>query len=371
MTDLDKFLAEIIRDYEAYADFIEEDQKLPPEEALSEVLQVLLNVSCLREEGRYPSFRVCFISPDSKYLDAYIFSRVFLFHDPVEFSVSKLHKLAPALNPEISYLMLDLSEKPYKTVGILAAHTSLSESIVNFKPGGTRMPQIPNILVKDPGNLEFCFGEISVVSYFCSETAHFRTDTLTSTLVAEKLRSGSNIPEADRLMFLYKVIRLINSYRHGGNVFIVPNNKDLTGIIDTKYELPAHLFGENRSDYLSSDIVRKKHISVYADIVARLSCVDGGVVLNKDLALIGFGGQAIADLTNIKPPKMRFVAYDGHIEANRRFNDKGMRHRACYRFCEMIDDSVALIFSQDGSIQACTQDEDQVVVYLNVGIPSL
>ena len=93
--------------------------------------------------------------------------------------------------------------------------------------------------------------------------------------------------------------------------------------------------------------------------------------MNKDLDLIGFGGQGIADLPSIKPPRMRFVACDGHVEADRKFNDNGMRHRACYRFCEMIDDSVALIFSQDGSIEACTQDEGQVVVYLNVGIPSL
>ena len=44
---------------------IEEDQKLPVKEVLEEVCQVLLNVSCMREEGRFPSFRVSFLSPNS------------------------------------------------------------------------------------------------------------------------------------------------------------------------------------------------------------------------------------------------------------------------------------------------------------------
>ena len=45
MTDLDLFVDDIIKDYERFSSIIEEDQKLPPREALSKVLHVLLNVS--------------------------------------------------------------------------------------------------------------------------------------------------------------------------------------------------------------------------------------------------------------------------------------------------------------------------------------
>ena len=267
--------------------------------------------------------------------------------------------------------MLNLDEKPYKIVGILAAHTSLPDEIMKFRHSGTRMPKIPNILVKEPGKLEFCFGETPVVGYYTGETTHFRTDTFTSTLVAEKLRKGSKARDSDRLILLYKIIQLIHSYKHGGHLLIVPNDCSLKGIVDIKYKLPAPLFEEKKGDYLSSEEARKKHISVYADLVAKLSCVDGGVVLNKDLDLIGFGSEAIVNTTNVAPPQMRFVAYDGHIETDRKFNDNGMRHRASYRLCELIEDSVVIVFSQDGSIKACTQDEGQVVVYQNVGIPIL
>ncbi len=152
-------------------------------------------------------------------------------------------------------------------------------------------------------------------------------------------------------------------------MFIVPNDTPLPNIIDVKYKLPAHFPGENKMDHLNIETARKKDISVYADIVARLSCVDGGVVINKNLDLIGFGAQAIVDLTNIAPPKMRFVTCDDQFDEGKKFNDNGMRHRACYRFAELIDDSVVVIFSQDGSIKACTKFEGEVVVYQDVAIP--
>ena len=46
----------------------EEDQLLPSRDTLVKVCEILLNTSCLREEGRYSSFRVCFASPESELL---------------------------------------------------------------------------------------------------------------------------------------------------------------------------------------------------------------------------------------------------------------------------------------------------------------
>ena len=71
---------------------LEDDQKLPPRDVMEEVCQTLLNVSCLREEGRFPTFRVCFIKPDSELLDTYIYSHVLLFKEPILFTTRELHK---------------------------------------------------------------------------------------------------------------------------------------------------------------------------------------------------------------------------------------------------------------------------------------
>ena len=132
MADVRQFVNAIIKDYMQYSDNLEEGQKLPPEEALLEICSILLNVSCLQEEGRYSTFRVCFISPDSEYLEPYVYSRVLRFSEEIELSTGKLHKLSPALNADVSYLMLDASKKPYSIIGILSAYTSLFENRMTF-----------------------------------------------------------------------------------------------------------------------------------------------------------------------------------------------------------------------------------------------
>ena len=94
--------------------------------------------------------------------------------------------------------MLDVARKPYSMIGILSAHTSLFENLMTFSSKGTRMPRIPNILVEKPGRLEFCCGETPLVCYSAGEVTHFRTNTFTSTLVADQLRNGSSVQETDR-----------------------------------------------------------------------------------------------------------------------------------------------------------------------------
>ena len=65
MDGVTAFVDAIYDCYHKLIRIIEEDQKLPSKEILEDVCQVLLNVSCMREEGRFPSFRVCFVQPES------------------------------------------------------------------------------------------------------------------------------------------------------------------------------------------------------------------------------------------------------------------------------------------------------------------
>ena len=184
-----------IRDYE-------EDQILPPKGIVEEVCQVLLNISSMREEGRFPSFRVCFVKPDSELLKVYIYSHVLLFKNPIEFNTRTIHKLAPALNPAMSYLMVDTSEKPFRAVGIIASYTAWEKIMTKELMSGNRMPRIPNILVNGPGELDACFGENSIVNYVSGNCVFFRKDTFTSTLIAEELAKDTQVSEKERLQLL-------------------------------------------------------------------------------------------------------------------------------------------------------------------------
>ena len=115
--------------------------------------------------------------------------------------------------------------------------------------------------------------------------------------------------------------------------------------------------------------MRPKDIVTYADMIAKLTCVDGSVVLTKDLDLIGFGAETLVDKMQRRQPDVRFIGYDGEEETSKQFKDYGMRHRAGYRFCDAVKGSVAIIVSQDGSIECCTEHDGVVYVYENVALP--
>ena len=57
MSDISTFVDSVYDLYDQAVSDMEDDQKLPPRDILEEVCQVLLNVSCMREEGRFPRNR--------------------------------------------------------------------------------------------------------------------------------------------------------------------------------------------------------------------------------------------------------------------------------------------------------------------------
>ena len=370
MSDITYFIDTVYKRFEQLDYCTEEDQELPSREDLEDVCQVLLNVSCMKEEGRYPAFRVCFIDPESPILDVYLYSHVLLFDEPILFANRELHKLAPALNSSMSYLILDISKKPFMITGLIASYTNWEQIMTRELTTGNRMPRIPNISVVEPGKLEACFGESPIVSYSSGTCLSFRTDTFTSTVIAEELRKDSTVSEEDRLSLLYRAIWHANGYGHGGHIYVVPSLEACAGLIEIKYRLPSpFLFGHDHEKNHVFGRMREKEIAAYADMIAKFTSVDGAVVLNKNLDLLGFGAETVVDVSSRETPAMRFISHDGLVDPTRHFNDNGMRHRACYRFCNAVEGTVAIIMSQDGTVKACTRHDGSVYVYDNVALP--
>ena len=350
----------------------EEDQQLPPKDVFEEVFHVLLHVSCMREEGRFPSFRVCFVEPDSAFLNTYIYAHALLFQDPIPFNTRELHRLAPALNPNMSYLMLDTSDHPFSIIGIMASYTTWEKIMTRELTTGNRMPQIPNIHVNGPGDLRICFGEASIVNYRSGHCVFFRTDTFTSTLIASQLAKDSIVPEAERLQLLHRLLWHMNNSDHGAAIMIVPSAESCMDFVDIKYPLSSsYLFGDDNRSVRISGKARDKEIITYVDMIAKLTSVDGGVILTKNFDLVGFGAETLIDKMKNILPSMCFMSHDNTEDKSKHFKDHGMRHRAGYRFCNAVEGSVAFIISQDGSIEACTKYNGNVVVYDNVALPLL
>ncbi len=370
MAEIGKFINTIIEHYNAAGPWLEEDQKLPPRKVLLKVCHVLLDVSTMREEGRYPSFRVCFIDPYSELINMYLHSHTLLFEKPIEFSTKELHRLAPALNPNISYLMLDTRSNPYKIIGINASYTMWENILLKASNSGNRMPRIPNFFLKGPGEVDACIGETTLLSFRSGVFGFYRTDVFTSTYIADELKRNSDIDDEDRLRVLYRILWKAMAYNHGGSIFIVPSEEACKEHLSIKYRIPsAFAFGIHDDPYLSPDGTAVKEVITYADILAKFTSVDGAVVLNKNLELIGFGAESIIADQGVKEPLMCFIGYDDQEKKMRRFNDQGMRHRVCYRLCSMVEGTVAIIISQDGSVECCTKKNGKVIVYDNISLP--
>ncbi len=347
----------------------EEAQQLPPSDELMKLCSTLLNVSCMREEGKFSSFRVCFMQSGSDFLDAYVYAHSLSFEKPIPFTVKALRKLTPAINPGMSYLVLDLKHKPLMVTGIIAAYSTWDKVIAGELSDGSMMPMIPNLYVKAPGEIDGCLGENTIVSYSFGGTVISRYDVFRDTLVADELRNGSSVSEQERNHFLSRVLWKVDKYRHGGTILIVPSAESCAGFIDVKYKLPCRfLFNEEKSLIDISDSVRQNELVSYSDFIAKLTTVDGAVLLTKDLDLIGFGVEILTDRMGQKEPSMRFITSDNSVDMGRRFTDNGTRHRSGYRFVHEVEDSVVIIISQDGAVKACTENEGDVVVYDNIAL---
>ena len=369
MTEIRDFVNTFTKLYNNDGYTKEEDQQLPSVAILNDICSTILNAGCIQEEGRFSSFRVCFLKPGSDILDAYVYSHRLELETPVPFTVSGLWKLAPAINPSMSYLTLDISSKPYMITGIIASYTTWEKRRTGEKSTGSTMPLIPNFHSKGPGEIDACMGERVIVSYSFGKSLISRSDVFQSSAVADCLRSGSDISDSERFRFIARVLWNVNHYRHGGALLILPEGCEESEYIDIKYKVKSRfLFNDDKSLVDMVKAARDKELISYSDFIAKLTTVDGAVVLDKNLNLYGFGAEILTDRMERHTPSMCFLKTDNTEDITKKFNDNGTRHRSGYRLCNSIENSVAIICSQDGTVRACTKVDGTVVVYSNIVI---
>jgi hypothetical protein len=103
-------------------------------------------------------------------------------------------------------------------------------------------------------------------------------------------------------------------------------------------------------------------IEHFADYLAGLAAVDGAIVLTQQLDLVGFGVEVQA--TQV-PLERVYRALD--LEAKQRqplaVDHGGTRHRAAYRLCLAAPECLAIVVSQDSTVQFVHEQAGQVVVW--------
>jgi hypothetical protein len=191
---------------------------------------------------------------------------------------------------------------------------------------------------------------------------------------------------------LRRAIQLVRGARHGGMILVVNAPLEATSkaldCLRLKYRFgqdePSRRYrtlllqileavaaaSPNRSvgwsDFASnaSEHLEKLEQAVFelSRVIANLAAIDGAVVLDKRLGLLGFGAEVSAELPT---PRRVWRALDteGRERKAEDFENVGTRHRAAYRFVNDHPDGLAIVISQDGGVSFVANRAHEVVFW--------
>ena len=116
---------------------------------------------------------------------------------------------------------------------------------------------------------------------------------------------------------------------------------------------------QEMEDFILSEI--DESFIELSNLYADLMNVDGALVVSENFELIGFGAEVIAE----NPVRQVYRALD--VEANETLmeqaDNSGTRHRAAYRIVAAVQNCLAVVISQDGSISFVANRNGQVVYW--------
>lgn len=87
-----------------------------------------------------------------------------------------------------------------------------------------------------------------------------------------------------------------------------------------------------------------------SQLIASLADVDGAVLLNERFEVLGFGGEIVGSLPEVRTIR-RALDLEGEQYEEVSIDGVGTRHRAAYRLCAEERGAFAVVVSQDGGVK--------------------
>ena len=380
----------------------------------SEVLEELINpaymASLQAEEGRPVRFRLLF--------DPKLIQITTTFDEPLKYTASHLVKLAPTIDigfrrivvapepekpdnleiigicdPELSPVPLDpnvvwtsgLSAYQQNTTGIQLS--VFGPGWVQVKTGISSF-ELLNCCIRSA----FPVSQIRYVSKWSMEVARSLDFSDLSQLpvdsLIENVRGWELIRLQDANALIHEtwrsILKKVCNARHGGTFLVVPKVVDVSQLVKFKYTVHSDLLRvaiQTRANFepsfsnpryrpsmkgkdLDDAYLSARDLARVSDLVASFAAVDGAVVLQRDLTLLGFG----AEIKTVElPNEDELVEYGEHPHGRpepKPLNNFGMRHRSAYRFCEEANEgAIAFVVSQDGDLRVFTKVSGKVKLW--------
>ncbi|HBG05789.1 MAG: hypothetical protein A2075_19110 [Geobacteraceae bacterium GWC2_58_44] len=407
--------------------------RLPDREVLEQVLSTCYQASLLREEERPVMFRL--IIRDSQLFPAeegpptgmhrLIFSRSRPFNE------YELHRLAPAADFYRTLIGISIDPDDGAQIwGMLHSGTRWMHAVYGGRKTSPPLPLCLVVYVTGAGQISVCIGAEIIASLNAGQINCPTIDVFNSSWISESLAAvhaetwtlhqaararaekhwadldpefGKNVAQ----QAIRRIISVIRNSNHGGLLIYLPpemteeileENQYMTikyqfleyesrqrfrtltlRIMNTLAEIhgaEAHGTGKRVGwqEYVTSKnetiAMLDEAIFDVAHFIAALSAVDGAVVISKRQELLGFGGVISGDLDSVGMVTHALDTEGGQTEPVLS-EGVGTRHRAAYRLCQKLHEAIAIVISQDESVQIVKWHNGSVTYWDQVptGVP--
>ena len=400
----------------------------PPEAALTRLLETLYFASLKTDEGRPTLCTVNYVDPEDvssgsvAHAPADCWTLV-PFDRPLPFDVRTLTKLARAADPSVSSLAVYRDRRNKLFIwAMVDQEDRRSDYIALDAADSAERPGLFQATITGAGNISVYQNDAligSLEQHTLVEEYHdvlwsgpvhdLLVGYLRNYLAETGLKASEHVAPAefeDELLMRWlnaicRILMSIQHYRHGGGLLITPE-MTLDGL-NVKYtirydRLLRSLRTMIESQFLASSIAAQgepasngaQHLLPYAmrdsdlahrslgehksevlgaiRFIASLSCVDGFVLLDRQMVVHGFGVEVRTDNLLSDIHVARDSGANPKLLRQAELTQYGTRHRAMMRYCYDKPGSLGLVVSQDGDIRAMTRIADMLVLWENIDV---
>jgi Probable sensor domain DACNV len=355
------------------------------EEQLANLIYPAFQASLSSEEGRAVRLQVVFDIAPTRF--------TVRFTEPLPYTAGQLVKLAPTIGIGSRWLVTqpdETSQNSVRIAGILDPDILPVERVHQRWGHGLTVSQGFPLPTRPPWFKISIFGPGWIRASTVSTSFELRNCCYREPLIVGRIRhvidwcreipsrlgiqvtGAYNLGAALARSFLVNVLAKISDARHGGSLLIIPDNADLSSIpLKIKYRMDSDMvqvvIRERASvepiiclqgpeiprddPTVAKSLWLDRDLAQVTDFVAGLAAVDGAVVLQRDLKLVGFG----AEITIAGMPSSDEKVEYGNPPLGKpsaiSLADFGMRHRSAIRFCQAEPGVMAFVVSQDGGIR--------------------
>jgi len=329
------------------------------------LVETAFRTSLKQEEGRYPSFQL--FAPLRDASEPMLDMR---FSPPLPLSMEVLHRVSPGIPPRPYAFVVKEGPDGLRLEGAARVEYSGFTALrgrLDYH-GGTLFPGL-SLHVAGPARIRTAlFSHDAPVSYLELREGRLSRshDNAFSpiflplcrqavALLSRDMTDSTTVPGVVKAT-LARILSLAVAAGHGGMFVFLPPGMDLAGaggLLSPGVGVSWPNLGRVAVNLASGETHHATHVEQWETatrITAQASSVDGAVVLDAALSVLGFRVELCAREDERLP---ECVALDPESSEPRpmgpvRLTAFGTRHRSAARFCARVPGAVAMVVSQDG-----------------------